>query len=1145
MKAKRSPDTLIRRLFQSDTDKVGDMQTNLVKWVHFVGAAAAVGSSLFYLFVYLQTGAWQTLANSIGVALALLLTGMGYLSLLRGRPNLTVFFGLAAVITAFSPAELFWAEATIYNLAAGVILLILVTRLLQVGVRKWFVATTVYLGIMAVANIFEPFLRYNIKLSPALSFYIPLIAISLSLAITWQLIQVFRIGSIRTRLVIAFLTVTIIPLILLAVVNNRLIQATLIENANQSLLSVASESAATVDDFISTNLQTVNSESQISSFAEFLSLPISLQRQEAQREPIQISLRTLHQKDISRIRSYALLDHNGINVIDSIPMNVGHDESQTEYFQSSFLEGITFSSEIVFDQDFTGEGFFAGASIYFSAPIIGDDSDTLGVLRIQFDGSVLQDIIRRSNDTAGEESFGVMFQEAGGSFLHIAHGTAPETLYTTLVEVDDSSVTEALVEAGNLPALDDMAELSMELPELQQHLTMLDEEVFFSATDVATGDRINQVAVLRVTNKPNWIIAFFQPQDIFLSAAQQQSTISVILLVIISALVAGVAMVLSQIFSRPIIQLTEVAQQVASGDLTAKAEIDSEDEFGILAATFNSMTEQLTNLVSGLEETVSDRTADLERRAIQMETAAEVAREAAAIRDLQELLDQVSRLISERFGFYHTGIFLIDDTGEYAVLQSSNSEGGQRMLARGHKLQVGKVGVVGYSAGQGEPRIAQDVGADVIYYDNPDMPATRSEMALPLVVRNQVIGVLDVQSELANAFSTEDVQVLQTLADQIALAIENTRLFQSSQDALEELEYLYGREIGQAWKKRIENRPSTYSYSRTGRSQSPNELPANSHENQQIISKPIIFRGHTIGSLDLMREADQNPWSANEISLIEEIIDQTALALESARLSEQIRLRSDQIQLLQEVTALAASTLDEIKLLDVAAQKILVGFSLLKCSIVLFEPEGKSGTVVANAALNPLHSGMDIDAGSKLNTNNELTLEMIRSKKTSIIYDVRNDIQATAAFGNLMPDDAEALALVPMIIRDEVIGMISLVISEEDRRLSAEDLNLLYQISRQISGAIDIVHLFEAEQEARQEAAQRAEREHLVASITAKVRASNDPQAIIQIAIAELRQVLTHDADNKIVESSAIENIDLKKNNGHFSDNKKEEQTNL
>ena len=121
MKEKQSLIRLISNFFRSDEDMVDDVQFNLAKKVHLIGAAAAIGSSLFYLFVYLQTGVWQTLANSFGVALALLLIGMGYLTLLRGRSNLTSIFGLAAVIIAYTPGELFWAEATIYNLLAGIL----------------------------------------------------------------------------------------------------------------------------------------------------------------------------------------------------------------------------------------------------------------------------------------------------------------------------------------------------------------------------------------------------------------------------------------------------------------------------------------------------------------------------------------------------------------------------------------------------------------------------------------------------------------------------------------------------------------------------------------------------------------------------------------------------------------------------------------------------------------------------------------------------------------------------------------------------------------------------------------------------------------------------------------------------------------
>ena len=195
---------------------------------------------------------------------------------------------------------------------------------------------------------------------------------------------------------------------------------------------------------------------------------------------------------------------------------------------------------------------------------------------------------------------------------------------------------------------------------------------------------------------------------------------------------------------------------------------------------------------------MAQRTADLTRRTTELEAAAQVARGAAAIRDSEQLLKETVHLISDRFGFYHAGIFLLDEARQYAVLRAASSESGGHMLARRHKLKVGEEGIVGYAAGTGEPHIALDVGEDAAFFNNPDLPLTRSEMAVPLKVHDQMIGVLDVQSTEPAAFSEEDVAILQALSDQVALAIENARLFEQSQRALQDLDTLYGRRARKA-----------------------------------------------------------------------------------------------------------------------------------------------------------------------------------------------------------------------------------------------------------------------------------------------------------------------------------------------------------
>jgi GAF domain-containing protein len=197
-----------------------------------------------------------------------------------------------------------------------------------------------------------------------------------------------------------------------------------------------------------------------------------------------------------------------------------------------------------------------------------------------------------------------------------------------------------------------------------------------------------------------------------------------------------------------------------------------------------------------------------QKRAALLEASAEVSRAVAQIRDLDHLLPQVTRLISRHFGFYHTGVFLIDKPSHYAVLRAANSAGGQRMLARQHRLRVGSEGIVGYVTGTGKTRVVSDVGIDRIHFGNPDLPETRSEMAVPLRVGADLIGALDVQSTKEANFGEEDVTVLAVLADHIAIAIENARLIQESQRALAGAEEAYRRYLRREWTDYLDNRPA-------------------------------------------------------------------------------------------------------------------------------------------------------------------------------------------------------------------------------------------------------------------------------------------------------------------------------------------------
>ena len=356
---------------------------------------------------------------------------------------------------------------------------------------------------------------------------------------------------------------------------------------------------------------------------------------------------------------------------------------------------------------------------------------------------------------------------------------------------------------------------------------------------------------------------------------------------------------------------------------------------------------------SGLEDTVQERTRDLARRTQYLEAAATIARDAASELDLQDLLSRVVALISERFGFYHTGIFLLDPTGGRAELRAASSEGGQRMLARGHRLQVGTEGIVGYVARQGVYRVALDVGEDAVHFDNPDLPGTRSEMALPLQARREIIGVLDVQSTEPEAFSGEDVTALQALADQVAVAISNARLFQQVEESMVAERRAYGELSQQAWRALLHEEtglgfrsseqgvtpasdmwlPEMESVLRTG------EIAQGDGGDRLAI--PIKIRDQLIGVIDGRKPDGTGKWTQEEIELLQVLTERLGLALEGARLYRDSQRREARERTVGQIAGRVRETLDMETILKVAAQELRQSLGLPE--VVIRLAPGKRG----------------------------------------------------------------------------------------------------------------------------------------------------------------------------------------------------------
>jgi len=420
---------------------------------------------------------------------------------------------------------------------------------------------------------------------------------------------------------------------------------------------------------------------------------------------------------------------------------------------------------------------------------------------------------------------------------------------------------------------------------------------------------------------------------------RQAQLLGIVTAVVATLIAIVTGLLVAQQISRPVTALTETASRIAGGDLSIRPTVKSRSEIGTLASAFNAMTDQLQTMIGTLEQRVAERTAALARRTGYLEATTAVSKEVTSELDMQVLLTKVVNEISERFGIYHTGIFLLDATGTWAELQAASSAGGQRMLARGHRLQVGQQGMVGYVSNTGQARIALDVGADATFFDNPDLAETRSEMALPLRARGEIIGVLDVQSTEPQAFAQEDTSVLQTLADQVAMAISNARLFQQVQVGLEAERRAYGELSRQAWQQLLEARPVVGYRSQQGVvAMIDNQALEQADDNPlPTVSVPIKVRDQVIGVIDARKP--KGAWTAEQAAVVETLADQLGTALESARLYQDTQRRAAQERLIGEITSRIRESLDIETVLKTTASEIRQSLDLDNLVIRLTTPK--------------------------------------------------------------------------------------------------------------------------------------------------------------------------------------------------------------
>lgn len=516
-----------------------------------------------------------------------------------------------------------------------------------------------------------------------------------------------------------------------------------------------------------------------------------------------------------------------------------------------------------------------------------------------------------------------------------------------------------------------------------------------------------------------------------------------------------------------------------------------------------TMLEALKNQQGTLERRVVERTQELQRRALQLETTAEIAKLTAESPDLDQLLQGAVELIKSRFGFYHASVFLLDPSRTWAELTASTGEAGRRLLERGHKLAVGSASIIGWVTANRRPRVTPDVSEDPFHYRNPDLPDTRSEMAVPLTIGNRLIGALDVQSDRPDAFSEPDMRATEAIAGELAFAIENSRLLTERQAQIESLEGEVRSRIRTSWSQfGRSGSPTVIHLGSQGEATSASEgafghLDEASQRGETVISDdgaevivPVRVRGETIAAIAARKPEPRQKWESDDIALMEAVAGQAALALETARQYEEEQRRVAELEVVNRISQAASQLLRLDTLLRMVGRQITQVMGQTDVEIGLYDPESRMldlayvsrGEEEGSAGSRPVGQSL---AGVVLRTRQPLML----------VEDVPG---AAAELGARFEGTPPKSWLgVPMLVGDQVIGLIIVRDDSRARRFTDDDAALLSTVAGQVATALQNARLLEQVQ-------RTARRERMVHEIASKVRSAPDIQTVLETTAREV-----------------------------------------
>ncbi len=841
----------------------------------FWGTIALAGIALlvyayFAIFLFRQP---KTPVILVGLTVFLFSLGSAVTSIvltIRGRQQSAVKLALYTLfIMGITIVSVFQGRARTASLSILVISIIAILYLLPSQFRRWYSAVTAAaMIVMWSLEWVNPPWRVEIaaaKIGPAAVIVFVLIVGWIAFTQSRRFIA----ASLRNKLVVAFVAMAFFAVSAIGIVTNitatAQLDVVLGENFSELASRMAKDTADTVvnsktaldglvlNKFVQDTVEAANlsGDSNISA----LTALDQQWRSANDKDPVIVGVLNndlageLHELQ-ARLPQYAELfvtDRYGA-VIGSTDRTSDYYQADEAWWQSAWNngQGATYISEPVFDES------TATYAINMALPIPAHNrSDILGVLRATVNINELRDALSANQFSQTGQAI-LLF--SNNQYLSRETGTDLGTLNT-----ETAAAIESILAGG-------YGEISYD-----------GADSLASKAPVVSSKNDAQ----EVIDQLDWTIVVHQ--DISEAHAPIAATTRGVVYTAIAVLLAAalLALFIGGQFVKPVESLTAIAERLAKGDLSAQAAETSQDEIGTLAKTFNRMRTQLTDLIGSLEQRVADRTRNLE-------LAAEVGRAVSQVRNLEVMLKDACELILKEFNLYYVQVYLTDPSQTTLNLEAGTGNVGAQLVGRGHSLPINLGSINGRAAAEKQAVVISDTTQSTTFRQNPLLPETRGEMAVPLVVANKVVGVLDMQSTNPGVLTMEILPAFQALAGQLAVAIQNSNLLAETEQARAEVERQARRLVRESWIEHLDaiHKPEQLGFVYDSHKVSPlTELDeSQAPYDGKAVSVPIALAGEPLGSLVVEISDESRREQTGE--LVKVIAHQVAQQIENLRLLE-------------------------------------------------------------------------------------------------------------------------------------------------------------------------------------------------------------------------------------------------------------------